>query len=219
MVDRGVCVPEAPEKQPQSKGPNVWAVGFAALFAGYVMGQYSGSGAQQTAAAAPAIPPVVAPAMTEMNAVDLNATDTKALAPATTPAEVVPADASDANAEDEPDATTNQPAYAYAPAPPPPPATDNSDTPADLVASSDDQSSDDTATQPATVASSVPSYQPSYSYSAPSTAYSGSSSNCVGTGCFGVISKITGLPRTTYVYSYLRKNGTYVQPYYRSHRH
>lgn len=210
---------ETPEKQPQSKGPNVWAVGFAALFAGYLMGQYGASGTQQTASAAPVIPPVVAPTTADMTAVDMNATDMNATAAATTPAAVVPDDASDANAEDESDRTTNPPAYAYAPATTPPTATDNSDTPTGQVASSEDQSSNGTVTPAATVPSSVPTYQPGYSYSAPSTAYSGSSSNCVGTGCYGVISNVTGLPRTTYVHGYFRKNGTYVQPYYRSHRH
>jgi hypothetical protein len=214
-----VRVSEAPEKQPQSKGPNVWAVGFAALFAGYLMGQYGARGTQQAASAASAIPPVVAPTNTDMNAVDMNATDFNATAATTAPAAVVPVDASDTNTDDESDGTTNQPGYAYAPAPTPPTATDDSDTPAAQVASSDDQSSDDAAAPAATVTSSVPSYQPSYSYSAPSTAYSGSSSNCVGTGCYGVISNVTGLPRTTYVHGYFRKNGTYVQPYYRSHRH
>jgi hypothetical protein len=215
-----VRVLEAPKKQPQSKGPNVWAVGFAALFAGYLMGQYGASGAQQADSAAPSIAPVVAPSTTDMNAVDMNATDLNATAAVAAPA-VVPAEATEANAADSTE-TTDQPTYAYAPGPTAPAATDDSDAPAAQVASSDDPSSDD-ATTPAvpaaTVASSVPTYQPHYSYSTPSTGYSGSSSNCVGTGCYGVISNVTGLPRTTYVHGYFRKNGTYVQPYYRSHRH
>lgn len=36
--------------------------------------------------------------------------------------------------------------------------------------------------------------------------------------CYGDISSITGLPKTTYVSGYYRKNGTYVRSYYRSHR-
>jgi hypothetical protein len=35
---------------------------------------------------------------------------------------------------------------------------------------------------------------------------------------YGQISKTTGLPRTTYVSGYTRKDGTHVAPYYRSHR-
>lgn len=38
-----------------------------------------------------------------------------------------------------------------------------------------------------------------------------------GTG-YGAISAITGNPRTTHVSGYTRKNGTYVQPYFRSRR-
>lgn len=36
--------------------------------------------------------------------------------------------------------------------------------------------------------------------------------------CYGDISSITGLPKTTFVNGYYRKNGTYVRSYYRSHR-
>jgi hypothetical protein len=35
---------------------------------------------------------------------------------------------------------------------------------------------------------------------------------------YGMISTVTGLPRTNYVHGYMRKNGTYVRPYYRSRR-
>ena len=35
---------------------------------------------------------------------------------------------------------------------------------------------------------------------------------------YGAISSVTGLPRTSYVHGYYRKNGTYVRPYYRSRR-
>jgi hypothetical protein len=41
------------------------------------------------------------------------------------------------------------------------------------------------------------------------------SSNCVGI-CFGVPSKVNGLPRDTYVSGHYRSNGTYVKPYTRS---
>lgn len=45
----------------------------------------------------------------------------------------------------------------------------------------------------------------------------GNASACGGS-YYGATSCITGLPRTTYVSGYYRKNGTYVQPYYRSSR-
>jgi hypothetical protein len=60
----------------------------------------------------------------------------------------------------------------------------------------------------AALASEVPSeptYTPSYSATPPATGY-------------GLISSATGLPRTSYVHGYMRKNGTYVRPYYRSRR-
>lgn len=44
------------------------------------------------------------------------------------------------------------------------------------------------------------------------------SSGCVSPNQYGAISCVTGLPRTNYVRGYFRKNGTYVRPYYRSHR-
>jgi len=52
-----------------------------------------------------------------------------------------------------------------------------------------------------------PSYVPPYS--------SSFSQNCVGI-CYGVPSKVNGLPRNTYVSGYFRKDGTYVRPYTRS---
>ena len=36
--------------------------------------------------------------------------------------------------------------------------------------------------------------------------------------CYGDISSITGLPKTTHVNGYYRKDGTHVRGYYRSHR-
>jgi hypothetical protein len=58
-----------------------------------------------------------------------------------------------------------------------------------------------------------------YSYSGASTAYAPPPvSKCESLGCYGQISTVTGLPRTTYVHGYVRSNGTYVRPYYRSHR-
>jgi len=44
-----------------------------------------------------------------------------------------------------------------------------------------------------------------------------------GTSCggsyYGATSCVTGLPKTTYVRGYYRKDGTYVRPYYRSKRY
>jgi hypothetical protein len=43
--------------------------------------------------------------------------------------------------------------------------------------------------------------------------------SCSETGsCYGDISKLTGMPKTTFVHGYFRKNGTYVGSYFRSHR-
>jgi hypothetical protein len=56
--------------------------------------------------------------------------------------------------------------------------------------------------------SSFNSYSSYPSYSS----YSSSSSY----GGYGAISETTGLPRTNYVSSYTRSDGTYVSPYYRS---
>jgi hypothetical protein len=51
---------------------------------------------------------------------------------------------------------------------------------------------------------------PAPPYPAPMCAENGS--------CYGDISNITGLPKTTHVNGYFRSDGTYVRGYYRSHR-
>jgi len=51
----------------------------------------------------------------------------------------------------------------------------------------------------------------------PTLASSVNACNPPGLGC-GEISRTTGLPRTNYVSGYTRRDGTYVRPYYRSHR-
>ena len=48
-----------------------------------------------------------------------------------------------------------------------------------------------------------------------SSDFSSSSRDCVGV-CYGVPSKVNGLPRNKYVSGYFRKDGTYVRPYTRS---
>jgi hypothetical protein len=48
--------------------------------------------------------------------------------------------------------------------------------------------------------------------------YSTSPSSSSAFGGYGSISETTGLPRTEYVSGYTRSDGTYVDPYYRSHR-
>lgn len=75
-------------------------------------------------------------------------------------------------------------------------------------------------TQPSPAFSSGP---PAYTYTPPATSYvahtrSYAAPQCEGVGCYGVISTTTGLPRTTYVRGYTRKDGTYVRPHYRSRR-
>ncbi|MUT27296.1 MULTISPECIES: hypothetical protein [Mesorhizobium] len=67
----------------------------------------------------------------------------------------------------------------------------------------------------ASAAPQGPSAVPSGTYT-PSTG--GSPTGCVSPNQYGAISCITGLPKTNYVRGYFRKNGTYVRPYYRSHR-
>lgn len=70
--------------------------------------------------------------------------------------------------------------------------------------------------------SASPSYVPLYPSERNSNSSGGYSSrsssisqNCVGI-CYGVPSKVNGLPRNTYVSGYFRKDGTYVRPYTRS---
>lgn len=94
----------------------------------------------------------------------------------------------------------------------------------------DPPSSASTASAPSGIATEAASYvsseagpapsasPPTYAYSAPPTPYSSPPSKCESVGCYGEISTVTGLPRTTYVHGYFRSNGTYVRPYYRSHR-
>lgn len=80
-------------------------------------------------------------------------------------------------------------------------------------------------TQAATAALASPigqgqptSVPPPYRVAGVSPSYSSGPSACVSTNRYGAISCVTGLPRTNYVSGYYRKNGTYVRPYYRSHR-
>jgi hypothetical protein len=72
-------------------------------------------------------------------------------------------------------------------------------------------------TSPTTGASVQPSPippPPSSSVSPPTTV----TPACSESGsCYGDISSITGLPKTTYVHGYYRSDGTYVRSYYRSH--
>jgi len=64
-------------------------------------------------------------------------------------------------------------------------------------------------------------YSRSPNYGSPNLSGGGSSNSswssneCVGI-CYGVPSKVNGLPRNKYVSGYFRKDGTYVQPYTRS---
>jgi len=69
-----------------------------------------------------------------------------------------------------------------------------------------------------------PSPQPTYAsaataaprlYTPPAPRYS---SGCQSGNYYGAISCVTGLPKTTYVRSYYRKDGTFVRSHYRSRR-
>ena len=58
-------------------------------------------------------------------------------------------------------------------------------------------------------------YKPKRSYSLFARDTGSATGRCVGI-CYGIPSKINGLPRNTYVSGYFRKDGTYVGPYTRS---
>jgi len=59
------------------------------------------------------------------------------------------------------------------------------------------------------------SYKPKRAYSRFAVDTGSATGRCVGI-CYGVPSKVNGLPRNTYVSGYFRKDGTYVGPYTRS---
>lgn len=225
-----------PEKQPESKGGNGWLIGFGALFVGYLLGQNSTSTVQQPAYAEATPPPLVRTQTTtpdgDMSAVDTSASlDLDALANAA---------ASDSANAEESASTGNDPAYAYTPSSTystftQPAENDGADTGSVEVASTAGETTDPTLEAAGAAATAIvvtdrpwtkyapttsaPTYQaPRYSYTPPAASYSGSSSKCEGVGCYGVMSNVTGLPRTTYVRGYVRKDGTYVQPHYRSKR-
>jgi len=64
----------------------------------------------------------------------------------------------------------------------------------------------------------IPPLQSQQNFNSPrnsSPYFSSSSQECVGI-CYGVPSKVNGLPRNIYVSGYFRKDGTYVRPYTRS---
>jgi hypothetical protein len=63
----------------------------------------------------------------------------------------------------------------------------------------------------------APPAKPKYVYEVPRGGYSTYRPREKATG-YGVISEVTGKPRTNYVRGYTRKDGTKVKPYYRSRR-
>ena len=201
---------DPPEKQPHSRSGNGWLIGFGALFAGYVLGQSSTPATQQRTYSSPS-PPAVLTTTADTSGDD--STVDGAINEIT-----------DAAGDDSP-STSDQAASAYTPSTA---SQDADDWPGVEVASASDDADESAVETPAaapatTVASSeparsVPGYQTPYSYAPPSVGYSSSSSKCEGLGCYGQISKVTGLPRTTYVRGYTRRDGTYVQPHYRSRR-
>jgi hypothetical protein len=97
------------------------------------------------------------------------------------------------------------------------PENSSDQTSGDASTASDTASDTSTAETPASGGSYDP---PVYSYAAPATSgsYSPTPSCSESGSCYGDISNVTGLPKTTYVHGYFRKNGTYVRGYYRSHR-
>ena len=70
----------------------------------------------------------------------------------------------------------------------------------------------------AITAQATPSYPPSYQSSTVLGGYRGSSGGCQSGNYYGATSCITGLPKTTHVRSYYRKDGTFVSSHYRSRR-
>ena len=223
-------MPDDRERPTQPKPGSGWLIGFAALFVGYLLGQNSTPGSTPTSYAQ-ATPASVA------------ATPASA-AGEPTGAELSPGTEATANAideaaageletiADETSATNDQPTYAYAPAPT---DTERTDLEAGTTGAQVANSPEDTVTAAVdggapTVGATAPwktypptrsasTYQaPPYSYTPPVASYSSTSSKCEGVGCYGVTSTVTGLPRTTYVRGYTRKDGTYVQPHYRSRR-
>ena len=223
---------QGPEKQPQAKNGNAWLIGVGALFAGYVLGQNSTPAARQSAYSESS-PPAVLAAAPETSAdddstlIDMNASVDEPAA----------AGSPDVAAEED-ESSSDETALAYVPITtiaeeaghdpyeaiavpvasaseePRDSSIETSATAAAAAASTIESNGPWTRYQPA---NSVPSYQPRNSFT-PSVGYSGSSAKCEGLGCYGEISMVTGRPRTTYVRGYTRRDGTYVQPHYRSRR-
>lgn len=211
-----------PKHQPSRPAGNGFWIGAACLVVGYLVGQAT-TGSTQQKAYADTTTPVSTPAA------DLSATT-----PAPVPAEVLSAAGLNATATDETMTADAEPmdhdedyypdtqsAYlvsnsAQAPAVQTADATSADSALEDAANAADAAANEVAATAPATTYQST-NATPTYSYVPP--AAGASSTKCESLGCYGQISAVTGLPRTTYVHGYTRKDGTYVRPYYRSRRH
>lgn len=216
------------QQQPPKSG-NGWLIAGAALFVGYWLGQESGAPTKSYAETAP--PPIITPAATPTDTAMIPAArpaaDATALAEALdmlgneAPAETVKTEFAATSYGYAPGAAAGEsesgenPFAKYANAP-------DSDAAAATTGSTATASGPWTAYQSDPLAPapqpSTYTYTPPATYTPPVAAYSGSSTKCEGLGCYGVISETTGRPRTTYVRGYTRKDGTYVQPHYRSRR-
>jgi len=207
-----------------SKGGTNWFLVVGALVVGYYAGNESDS--KPTGAAyAETIPAA------DYTAAVGSLSDSDELEPPGEPVEASDdtpevADEAVEDAANQISQTSQQYAYSYpAPATEPDPLSPQATSSASVASSTTDQVALAVAGT-AVAASAAPwtRYQPSnatptyvppggYAYQAPP---SSAVPKCEGVGCYGATSAATGLPRTTYVSGYTRKDGTYVRPYYRS---
>lgn len=213
--------------EPEKKGSNTWWIAGAALFLGYYLGQ--GEKPATPSGTAYAEAPVIIPAEDEAAATAAVDEALEAAAAAVDSAGQAVEDAADESgyAEAESDSSEYQAAYATAPETAYSSQSEEADASVDDAASvavetagtatagpwTRYQSADNSTYQPST---STSTYRPRSTYVPPAGHYA--APKCESTGCYGVISKTTGLPRTQYVSGYYRKDGTYVRPYYRSKR-
>lgn len=215
-----------PEQQPQKTGGNGGWLALGALVLGYVLGQSSGTSSNEQAYGETP----TATLGTTVEDADDNATAAiqTELAEANEEAlSLTPEEDSETSKTDDP--TGEQVATAYYTEPTKTAdetrfaeTSDGIGSPDDAIAAAAISGTAATVAtggpwtryQSASNASSYPT--PAYNYSPPTGSYA--APKCEGVGCYGAISETTGLPRTTYVKGYFRKDGTYVQPHYRSRR-
>jgi hypothetical protein len=201
------------DQKPSTNGAGwKWIAGGLALLVSYQLGYSSGStrvSAPLNSSASYLDPSLGNSSMT----MDTNMTmDTPPIVTATAP---IPEELN--NATEGP--LSSDTSTARIPAPEPAGATATSrERLANINLSDDDGEYADTETGGASApSSSTPAY-PTPTYSAPSYAPP-PRVGCAENGtCYGDVSSTTGLPKTTYVHGYTRRDGTYVRSHYRSHR-